>query len=95
MDSSGITRTASRVHHPHVFGFSGVTERISPPNVTKKNCKQMIPSITMIKFLFLLIPLRGLKCVLRALNPLKVIAIIKVAKTAERRYVISDVPKSL
>ena len=83
--SSGITRNARPAQIPHVLSVNGVTERTFPPNVTKRNCKQMIPSMTMMKLLFFVIPLSGLKWVLRALKPLNVIAIMKVAKTAERK----------
>ena len=81
--SIGMTSAAIMTQTSHVLGSSLLTLSTLPPKVTNTYCMAKMPNMTSRKFTFLNMPLNILICSVRALNPLKVIAIIKVAKIAD------------
>ena len=80
--SIGITSIARIIQIIQDLTSRLSTPRNFPPNVTKINCITNIESITIIKFLFLLIPSNTFILPVLALKPLNVIAITNVAKAA-------------
>ena len=81
--SMGIMRKARTIQINHDFGERLSTLRTLPPNVTNINCIANIANITIRKLLFLPRPSNGFIWFVLALKPLKVIAIMNVAKRAD------------
>lgn len=71
------------MHFSQVPKDNGVTDNASPPKVTKTNCRTRIDAITATKVQFRVIPAKGLNWAVRMVKPLKVMAIIKTANSAE------------
>ena len=83
--SIGTTRKARTTQISQDIGERLSTLRTFPPNVTKINCIAEIANMTIRKLLFLPKPSNGFIWLVLALNPLKVIAIMNVAKSADFR----------
>ena len=92
--STGITIKAMTRQMSQVRMERGSTLRAFPPSSTKRYCITRIDPMTMRKFLFLPICSNTFMCSVLALKPLKVIAIMKVANTADFTLLQSTSPKS-
>ena len=77
----------------HACGLKLSTLSTAPPKVTNTNCSTKIDRVTFRKFLLRFKFSNGLIWLVLALNPLNVIAIIKVANTADLRYVLKSEAK--
>ena len=83
--SMGMTRNARTRQVSQPAGLRASTLRTAPPKVTNTNCRTKIEIMTSRKFLFRSRPSKTLMWEVRALKPLKVMAIMKVAKRADFR----------
>ena len=87
--SMGITRKAITAQTSQVVAVRACTLSTWPPTVTKMNWARKIAPMTIRKLRLRAMFSNTLVCSVRALKPLKVMAIMKVANTAEFSTMLS------